>query len=451
VILAEVFDPEMPSLLFYHRPPKVPHHEGHLEECKRTGSNDCSNTSIPAELSFENVICNKCKPPCSLQDFLDYLTYMTHDAENLQFYLWMVDYFQRFQRTPKPEKALSPRWTGQTAAQGTNTTDKVSAGRPPAPEAPAGVHYIDMQSEDISNASTWEGEQSEFTDEYGQTSTKFSMSPAQRGPNATMHWQNPSAKGQQPFRNEINRIVNHYIIPGSPRQLNLSHNDRATVIRALEYTTHPSAFRLVKKMLDSTLRARSHPNFVRWSICNGNKQWTFALRIFAVTNIMIGFVIAILLILSHYSRYWRIFAALEWWFGITNIIAASQGLCVLLHRMHTRQYHAWETTEFPLEDEEAMLKKDSDLEFINYESTKPAWPVKMEVFGPANNYSGEAWVSSYARKPWYKKLFEKRVIVRETGLSSIQNRMIRQAEAWALLVTIPLTIGMVAIPNANLF
>lgn len=175
------------------------------------------------------------------------------------------------------------------------------------------------------------------------------------------------------------------------------------------------------------------------------------LRIFALMNITIGFAIAIILTLSHYSRYWRIFAALEWWFGFTNMIAASQGLCVLLHRMHSRQHHAWETVEHPLEDDERTLKGHLDIDYISYEDTKSKWPVKMEVFGPANNYGGEVWINTYLRKPWYRKLFERRVEVKDQGLRSMQNRMIRQAEAWALLITIPLTVGFCAIPSANLF
>ena len=442
------------SILFYKRPEYVLRHNGPLAECSRKGgtAEDCSTAAIPPELSFENVVCNKCLPPCSLQDFLDYLTYVTHDAENLQFYLWMVDYFQRFRNAPKSEKELSPQWKNESSQPACRTNNQM----PAKGSAPLVAKEIDMHSEDISNGSTWDGDQSEEFADHTQTtdSVEFGMSPI-RSPVKHSHeklapQQRQVSPQNQPFRFEINRVLNHYIAPGSPRELNLSHNDRAIVLRALEHTTHPSALTLVKRMLDSTLRNQSHPNFVRWSICNGNKQWTFALRAFAITNITIGFAIAIVLTLSKYSRWWRIFAAFEWWFGTTNIIAASQGLCVLLHRMHTRQYHAWETKDYTNDDDEAMLK-GLDISFINYESTKSRWPVKMEVFGPANNYDGEPWVDHYARKSWWRKLFERRIPVRENGLKSIQNRMIRQAEAWALLITIPLTIAFVAIPKGNLY
>jgi len=435
------------SILFYKRPEYVLKSSGPLTQCARKGgtAQDCSNAAIPPELSFDNVICNKCLPPCSLQYFLNYLTYVTHDAENLQFYLWMVDYFQRFRNAPRAEKNLSPKWKPKQHKLGSNQPTEKAA------FASLSAQNLDLHSEDISNGSTWDGTLSETTDDRTNTlnSLKISVSPSKHNAgNNSMQWQ--VSPRIQPFRAEINRILTHYIAPGSPRQLNLSHNDRATVLQALEHTTHPSALTLVKRMLDSTLRNSSHPNFVRWSICNGNKEWTYALRIFAITNILIGFGIAIALTLSRYSRWWRIFAALEWWFGITNIIAASQGLCVLLHRMHTRQYHAWETKDYTNDDDEAMLK-GLDINFINYEDTKSKWPVKLEVFGPANNYSGEAWVNHYSRKSWYRRLFEKRVSVRDAGLKAIQNRMIRQAEAWALIVTVPLTIGFVAIPKGNLY
>ena len=431
------------SILFYKPPEHVLKGDGPLGECTRNSgkTRNCGKAAIPPQLSFENVICNKTQTPCSLQEFLDYLTYVTNDAENLQFYLWMVDYHKRFRRAPKAEKALSPKWRlDQSMAKKTNVEKDLSSN--------TATREIDLFSEDISNESTIDATQSEFTDEYTQTidSLKFSVSPVKHvlGSNAL---QPPTDPQIQPFRTEINRIINHYISPGSPRQLYLSHNDRATIIRALKYTTHPTALTLVKRILDSTLRNQSHPNFIRWSICNGNRPWTWGLRIFAITNITIGFAIAIALTLSKWSRWWRIFAAIEWWFGITNIIAASQGLCVLLHRLHTRQYHEWET----LNDDEEQLFKDPDQDSVQYESTKSKLPVRMEVFGPSNQFSGEPWVNSYDRKSWFRKLFEKRVGVQEEGLKAIQNRMIRQAEAWALLITIVLVVIFVAIPKGDLY
>ncbi len=47
---------------------------------------------------------------------MDYLVYVSHDAENLQFYLWLQDYTKRFYATPRPEQVLSPPWFDAEAA-----------------------------------------------------------------------------------------------------------------------------------------------------------------------------------------------------------------------------------------------------------------------------------------------------------------------------------------------
>ena len=48
---------------------------------------------------------------------MDYLVYVSHDAENLQFWLWMRDYDKRFYAAPKNEQDLSPPWLEAEVAQ----------------------------------------------------------------------------------------------------------------------------------------------------------------------------------------------------------------------------------------------------------------------------------------------------------------------------------------------
>ena len=49
---------------------------------------------------------------------MNYLVYIEHAAENLQFYLWYRDYLKRFQAMPEKERALAPVWTEQQAEAG---------------------------------------------------------------------------------------------------------------------------------------------------------------------------------------------------------------------------------------------------------------------------------------------------------------------------------------------
>lgn len=364
---------------------------------------------------------------------MDYLVYVTHNAENLQFYLWMVDYFRRYSNAPKAETNLSPKWNFNEIPpmSACNLSEKVCG------------EMNCNDSDDISDASTFGGRQPC----HQQTEYPWKSSDSSDSSKRSSHL-------AQPFRGEINRIVKHYIHPGSPRELNLSHQNRMDLLNALQYTTHPSAFSNVKILLDMNLRYRAHPNFIRWTICNGNPQWTFCLFGFAIMNIIIGFVIAILLTLSSHSRWLRLVAAAEWWFGLTNLLAASQGLCILLHSLSIRSIRPWEIEirrnglGHLSDDMEASVCGGGN---IKYSETKSRWPMKMEVFGPSNNYLRESWMERYQREPMWRKIFARMVRVQDRGLKVMQNKIIRYAEAWALLIAIVLSAGFIALPKGNLY
>ena len=46
---------------------------------------------------------------------MNYLMYIEHSAENLQFYLWYRDYLKRFNELPPNERALAPEWSAEQA------------------------------------------------------------------------------------------------------------------------------------------------------------------------------------------------------------------------------------------------------------------------------------------------------------------------------------------------
>jgi hypothetical protein len=47
----------------------------------------------------------------TVRDFMTYLIYVEHAAENLQFYLWFQDYEKRFNANPTTDVKLAPEWT----------------------------------------------------------------------------------------------------------------------------------------------------------------------------------------------------------------------------------------------------------------------------------------------------------------------------------------------------
>ena len=87
---------------------------------------------IPEALSFDKIIAGGTCPvshphpsvllsteeltsaqPCTTRDFLNYLIYIEHAAENLQFFLWYNDYVKRFNNLPAKEQALAPSWSAE--------------------------------------------------------------------------------------------------------------------------------------------------------------------------------------------------------------------------------------------------------------------------------------------------------------------------------------------------
>ena len=53
---------------------------------------------------------------------MNYLKYIEHDAENLQFFLWARAYREKFDKLPDSERRLSPEWTQAHADSDGNQT-----------------------------------------------------------------------------------------------------------------------------------------------------------------------------------------------------------------------------------------------------------------------------------------------------------------------------------------
>ena len=385
--------------------------------------------------------------PCSLQDFMEYLVYVTHDAENLQFYLWLKDYSLRFEAAPESDRVLSPPWNPIDAAPHAKNVENQNAKTSDQTLASSGHGETCLDGgEDITDAnhSSKRPLSSSMLD-----SVHFNESNV-AGANTknSLKW---SAFTVQPFRTEMTRIMSHYITPGSPRELNLSYKDREAVLHAVQHTTHPSAFNAITGMIELTIRNQSHPNFIRWSICNGNKPRVFFLKSLAVFNITCGFLIAVFLTLSSVSRWYRIVAAIWWYLGITNLIAAYKGLCVLLHRLHTRNMRPWEMDEE--KDNPNYMRDDDEATLAGSDVYNMHTPPKsqIDVFGEANNYEKAPWVEKYHKRSFYRKLFEKTIRVHDQALRLMQARIILQAEIYSVLITVPLTVAFVALPSGNYY
>lgn len=237
----------------------------------------------------------------------------------------------------------------------------------------------------------------------------------------------------QPFRDEINRIITIYIVDGGPRQLNLSSKERNALLHALENTTHPSAFRHVATTVEWSLRCQAHPNFIRWTICNGNRPRVVFARGLGIGGIVGGLVVDIVLTLSSAPRAWRVIALILYVIGISTLIAAWKGMCVVLHGMHHRHLRPWEL--FQDEDDQTVeLKSDS-----------------MDSFDTYNSYETEPWLAKYEKRNLVRKVFDRETWIEEPALRQIQDTIFIQAIIGSLIGGAILVAIFVAVPGGNFY
>lgn len=231
--------------------------------------------------------------------------------------------------------------------------------------------------------------------------------------------------------------------------------------------------------MTSTLRNHSHPNFIRWSIANGNQPRVIFGKVLGALNIVFGFLIAILLLLSYKSRWWRLWSVPAWLIGFAFLLAGSNGICFVLYVTKDRHARPWEQfsdhnssylgSPFPdwrsgadIESDTTTLTGSDSLSLDQFSKSSATnggngkSPQKrrhwaLEAFGTANEYGHEVWVDKYRAKMMFRKIFDKQVWVKNENLRIIQDKVAYQAIAWSVIITVPLTVAFVAAPNAKVY
>ncbi|KAI5778682.1 hypothetical protein EDC01DRAFT_330530 [Geopyxis carbonaria] len=409
---------------------------------------------IPSALSFDKIISGGTCPPMTCRDFMKYLIYIEHCAENLQFFLWYKDYVERFEKLSENEKALSPEFVklakDQNAAPKTvqkfqsensmhglfSSAFKSGNTGGLSPPSPTRTHHSSGSDPFRTPPATPSSDMPSvvpFAVSIGESTLKnidHHEIAAKAFDNVDVKWQPFTV---QPFREEITRIIAIYLTEGSPRELNLSSRDRISVIKALAQTTHPSALKGVRSHIENTLRFQSHPNFIRWSICNGNTPRIWFARGLGVFTTLAGMIIAIAVTLSSLGRGWRALAAIAWVIGIATYFAAHKGMCVVLHGMHHYHVRPWE-----------LWNDDTD-----YEKSGPK--ESFETSSSKNSYEDEPWVEKYEKRFIIRKIFDREAWVQEPALRQIQDTIAVQAFCIAIISSSVLSAIFIAVPSGNLF
>jgi hypothetical protein len=205
---------------------------------------------------------------------------------------------------------------------------------------------------------------------------------------------------------------------------------------ALSYTTHPSALHTLTQNIENTLRRQAHPNFIRWTIRNGNPARIMFARGLGMGIILMTTIGSVVLTLSGAGRAWRALFAISFFIGITTLITAVKGMCVVLHGLHHQHVRPWELF---IDDNSCSLEQLSE------------GKGSFDPFGSRNSYEDEPWMIRYDRRFLVRKIFDHEVWIQEPALRQIQDTIFLQSVLSALLGAGALTAIFVAVPSGNLF
>ncbi|KAJ1336034.1 Regulator of G protein signaling domain-containing protein [Microdochium nivale] len=437
----------LPSLK-YRRPAYVDNHQFRMsltsldEKGSVRSGQSASSAGIPDALAFDKIINGGTCPPCTLRDFMNYLVYIEHSAENLQFFLWFRDYNERFLTADTSDITLAQEWTQEMEDETVVKLQKDAAERlrkePAAAQIFQGTDFEKGHDATIENRDPFGTPPRSARSEDNQSFVSGNLSVAStQQTRASDAFKTAGVKQPftiQPFRSEIVRVITTYIAEDAPRQLNLSARERKVLLTALAYTTHPSAFRAVVRTVENTLRRQAHPNFIRWTICNGNPARVFFARGLGVGVILFSTVAAVIITLSKAGRGYRAIPAIGFVIGISTLIAAWKGMCVVLHGMHHRHIKPWEL--FSEQHEEGELDR---------------YKTSFESFSSSNSYEDEPWVVKYEKRNVVRKVFDREVWIQEPALRTIQDTIFVQAILASLLGAGILTAIFVAVPGGGYF
>ncbi|KAK4673728.1 hypothetical protein QC763_114510 [Podospora pseudopauciseta] len=424
-----------------------------------------SSGGIPPPLSFDRIIEGGTCPPCTVRDFMNYLIYVERSAENLQFFLWYRDFEKRFNEAQTADLTLAPEWTLAMEEEAVARIKKEQAEKarvkPPKSVSPAVAEIFKgtdfekpIQKPSVATTIATTPISPLAASNGGDPFGTPPRTPSDRGhhyPNSNTATTYNTAANEafalaglkapftvQPFRVELNRIIVTYIMSGSPRQLNLSDREQKAVLQALCFTTHPSALRVVVRSVESTLRQQAHPNFIRWSICNGNPvRVTFA-RCLGVGTIALSTIAAIILTLSSAPRGFRALPAIGWVIGVATLVAAYKGMCVVLHGLHHRHVRPWELFAVDGEDHQ-QNEKEQDVRS------------EKSLETGSNSFENEPWVVKYEKRNLIRKIFDREVWIQEPALRQIQDTIFVQSLLFAFICAGGLTAIFVPLPGGNLF
>jgi Regulator of G protein signaling domain len=180
-------------------------------------------------------------------------------------------------------------------------------------------------------------------------------------------------------RAEIETIKNLFLLPGSPKELNIPSPMRRKVLDAMQITTDAKIFAPIAEHCHLLLKSCSHRNFIRLGVSNGTFE-TICMAtglgiVLTITGIMAMLLLAFVSPGFRQCSRWRGIGIWPMWsVGVGLILSGLRGSCFFLLLFSRRQPLPWER----FEDDAVQAKKKKN-KFIALVSKLMIFDRKLKV------------------------------------------------------------------------
>ncbi|KAE9373704.1 hypothetical protein N431DRAFT_374315 [Stipitochalara longipes BDJ] len=341
----------------------------------RRSSSESSRRSceVPTKLSLDRILRNKPCSPMSLYDFYMYLKYIEHSSENLEFYVWFKNYENgRLTAFPDLPRAVTP-------LDGKSFTDSEKSLAKPGNEEK-------FSSESSVSDDPEAQDNSDFENAELFARIAAFCSPANGCGTASPLYNRPwsfaekaraaeEADPDKPVnkleiarRAEIETIKKLFLLPGSPKELNIPSPMRRKVLDAITLSTDPKIFAPIAEHCHLLLKSCSHRNFIRLGVSNGTFETICVATTLGIV-LTIGGIMAMLLLafvspgFRQCSRWRGIGIWPMWSVGLGLILSGLRGSCFFLLLFSRRQPLPWE--RFEEDNSQATKKKNKFIRLVS--------------------------------------------------------------------------------------
>ncbi|KAL5351498.1 hypothetical protein ACLOAV_003357 [Pseudogymnoascus australis] len=366
----------------------------------------------------------------SLSDFYRYLKHVEYSPENLEFYMWFIHYRATYVACPDailpaiPSSVLSDRGS-QDSKTTISSQRRLTENECKFPESHSNVFDLDLEY-DVTHESSSYDIKAKIAALIDQTS-KCAPSKSEKSRSFTKSFmescsfgscKNPNAPGSPLTRDDLPKVVELFLMPGSERELNIPPGMRNSVLLALEHDDAPVRFRPIADHCYQLLKNCSHRNFVRLGVSNGTFETVCAATTFGALLTLAGFILVIMRAFYPYRgahAWWEVlFSWPMWWFGMGLLLSGLRGSCFFMLLLSRRNHLPWE---------KQVIEQQQQ-----------------------GSRSGDTSMSTLVNL--YKRLspFENKVRIRDLALRDLQHRIVVQSVVAGAMFATAMTLVFVFLP-----